>query len=166
MSDHAFKLAVCQIRTELDKAVTMEKARCMVREAAENGANVVVLPEMYNCPYSKEYFKPFADAENGESLEQMSAWARDNGVILVGGTIPEKDGDKLSNSEIMLFSFGVAVIMSILSYRVWHRAVSGDTSVFTRALSNPSFSSSVKKREQLACPSTSIIRTLLFFASS
>lgn len=98
MSDHAFKLAVCQIRTELDKAVTMEKARCMVREAAEDGANVVVLPEMYNCPYSKEYFKPFADAENGESLEQMSAWARDNGVILVGGTIPEKDGDKLYNT--------------------------------------------------------------------
>ena len=98
MSDHAFKLAVCQIRTELDKKVTMDKAERMVREAARNGANVVVLPEMYNCPYSKKYFKPFADAENGESLEQMSAWAKENGVILVGGTIPEKDGDKLYNT--------------------------------------------------------------------
>ena len=26
MSDHAFKLAVCQIRTELDKKLTMDKA--------------------------------------------------------------------------------------------------------------------------------------------
>lgn len=98
MSDHAFKLAVCQIRTELDKKVTMDKAERMVREAAENGANVVVLPEMYNCPYSKKYFQAFADAENGESLERMSAWAKENGVILVGGSIPEKDGGKLYNT--------------------------------------------------------------------
>ena len=98
MSDHAFKLAVCQIRTELDKKVTMDKTERMVCEAAGNGANVVVLPEMYNCPYSKEYFQSFADAENGESLEQMSAWAKENGVILVGGSIPERDGGKLYNT--------------------------------------------------------------------
>ncbi len=98
MSNAAFKLAVCQIKTQLDKALTMEKAESMVREAAQNGANVVVLPEMFNCPYSKEYFKPFADAENGESVESMSRWARENGIILVGGTIPEKDGDKLYNT--------------------------------------------------------------------
>ena len=79
MSDHAFKLAVCQIRTELDKKLTMDKAERMVCEAAGNGANVVVLPEMYNCPYSKKYFQAFADAENGGRVERMSAWAKENG---------------------------------------------------------------------------------------
>ena len=86
MSDHAFKLAVCQIRTELDKKVTMDKAERMVCEAAGNGANVVVLPEMYNCPYSKKYFQAFADAENGGSVERMSAWARENGKLMVSGS--------------------------------------------------------------------------------
>ena len=84
MSDHAFKLAICQIRTELNKQATMDKAEAMVKQAAVNGATVVVLPAMYNCPYSKEYFSSFADAENGESVEQMSAWARENGIILIG----------------------------------------------------------------------------------
>ena len=93
-----FKLAVVQIRTELDKALTMEKAERMIKEAAENGANVVVLPEMYNCPYSGEYFKPFANRENGESIEAMSRWSKENGIILVGGTIPEREGDKLYNT--------------------------------------------------------------------
>lgn len=93
-----FKLAVVQIRTELDKALTMEKAERMVKEAAENGANVVVLPEMYNCPYSNEYFKPFANRENGESVEAMSRWSKENGIILVGGTIPEREGGKLYNT--------------------------------------------------------------------
>ena len=51
--------AVCQLRTETEQAVTMEKAARMVREAAQSGADIVVLPEMFNCPYSKEYFKKY-----------------------------------------------------------------------------------------------------------
>lgn len=93
-----FKLAVIQLRTELDKSVTMEKAERMVREAAEKGAKVVVLPEMFNCPYAQGWFRKSADAENGESVEEMSRWARENGVILIGGTIPEKEEEKLYNT--------------------------------------------------------------------
>ena len=92
------KIAVCQIRTELDKAVTMEKAEKMVKEAADKGADIVVLPEMFNCPYDKKYFKPFAKAENGESVEAMSSWAKEKGIILVGGSIPEPAGDKIYNT--------------------------------------------------------------------
>ncbi len=96
--EQKFKVAVIQIRTETDKAVTMEKAGRMIIEAVQNGANVAVLPEMWNCPYSKKYFHAFAAAENGESREAMSRWAADNGIILVGGSIPEKCGDKLYNT--------------------------------------------------------------------
>lgn len=93
-----FKLAVVQIRTETDKEKTFAKAEKMISEAAENGAELVVLPEMWNCPYSKKYFHAFADSENGESREAMSRWASENGVILVGGSVPEKCGDKLYNT--------------------------------------------------------------------
>ena len=48
-----FKLAVVQIRTETDKEKTFAKAEKMISEAANNGAELVVLPEMWNCPYSK-----------------------------------------------------------------------------------------------------------------
>ena len=92
-----FKLAVVQIRTETD-----DKAERMIGEAANNGAELVVLPEMWNCPYSKKYFHAFADSENGESREAMSRWARENGVILVGGSVPEKCGDKLYNTCFVL----------------------------------------------------------------
>lgn len=93
-----FKLAVIQLRTELDKQLTMDKAERMITEAAQSGAAVTVLPEMWNCPYSKKYFHRFADAENGESREAMSRWALENGVILVGGSIPERVGDRLYNT--------------------------------------------------------------------
>lgn len=93
-----FKIAVCQIRTETEKDVTMAKAEKMIKEAAQNGAEVIALPEMWSCPYSKKYFHSFAEAENGESLEAMSRWARENKVVLIGGSIPEKCGDKLYNT--------------------------------------------------------------------
>lgn len=93
-----FKLAVIQIRTETDKAATMLKAERMIAEAASSGAEIVVLPEMWSCPYSKKCFHAFADAENGGSVAEMSRWARENGVILVGGSVPEKDGDELYNT--------------------------------------------------------------------
>ena len=93
-----FKIAVIQIRTELEKAVTMEKAERMVREAAQNGAKVVVLPEMFNCPYAKGYFLRYADTADSGSVLEMSRWAKENGIILVGGSIPELDGEQLYNT--------------------------------------------------------------------
>ena len=92
------RLAVCQIRTETAKNVTTEKAAAMIKDAADKGANIAVLPEMFNCPYSSRYFRSFAEDENGESLVEMSRWAKKNGIILVGGSVPEKDGDKMYNT--------------------------------------------------------------------
>ena len=92
------RLAVCQIRTETDKNATMEKAAAMIKDAADKGADIAVLPEMFNCPYSSRYFRSFAENENGESLVEMSRWAKKNGIILVGGSVPEKDGDKMYNT--------------------------------------------------------------------
>ena len=100
-----FRLAVCQIRTETDRELTLKKAEAMIKEAAANGAQIVVLPEMWSCPYSKKYFRAFADAENGETVRMMSEWAKECGVYLVGGSIPEKDGEELYNT---CFVFGRA----------------------------------------------------------
>ena len=50
MSENKFRLALCQIRTETDREATMKKAERMVREAAEKSADIVQLPEMFNCP--------------------------------------------------------------------------------------------------------------------
>lgn len=98
MNETELKLAVCQLRTELELRETMNKARRMVAEAAENGANIAVLPEMFNCPYESAHFKKFAALGHEETVKEMSAWAKENKIILVGGSIPEREGDKLYNS--------------------------------------------------------------------
>ena len=92
------KIAICQLRTETDRDETMRKAKAMIYEAAANGADFAVLPEMFNCPYSREYFKKFAGLGHEETVKQLSAWAKDCGMYIVGGSVPETADGKIYNT--------------------------------------------------------------------
>ena len=98
MNRKKFRLGVCQLRTETDYEATMEKAAEMISSAAGSGAEVLVLPEMFSCPYSREYFRVFASRGHEETCRRMSSWARENRVLLIGGSVPEREGDRLYNT--------------------------------------------------------------------
>ena len=71
------------------------------QEAAAAGAQLVVLPEMWNCPYSNDSFPSYAedvDAGASPSADALAAAAADNGVTLVGGSIPERSAGRLYNT--------------------------------------------------------------------
>lgn len=93
-----FRIAVCQLRTELESVQTMEKAAAFVKRAAEGGADFAVLPEMFSCPYSAPYFRRFAAEGHEKAVAEMASWARENGLYLVGGSVPETEGERLYNT--------------------------------------------------------------------
>ena len=97
-----FKLALCQVTGSADKELNRAKASQFIREAAANGAQVISLPEMWNCPYSNDYFRKYAEPEDGESVQMMSDLAKELGIYLIGGSISELDGDRVYNTS---FSF-------------------------------------------------------------
>jgi omega-amidase len=95
----SFKLALCQMTISMDKKQNLATAESMIRRAAENGANVISLPEMFNCPYSNEYFREYAEAENGETVQFLSALSKQLKIILIGGSIPELCENKVYNTS-------------------------------------------------------------------
>lgn len=97
-----FKIALCQIRGSFDKKESMAAAEKAVREAAAGGAQVISLPEMWNCPYSNDYFREYAETSDGETVKFMAGLAEELGVYLIGGSIPELEDDKVYNTS---FSF-------------------------------------------------------------
>ncbi|MBQ9708347.1 MAG: carbon-nitrogen hydrolase family protein [Firmicutes bacterium] len=97
-----FKLALCQLKGSFDKEESRETVRRFVTEAASKGAQVVTLPEMWDCPYSNDYFREYAETEDGETVKFMSDLAKELGIYLIGGSISELDGDKVYNTS---FSF-------------------------------------------------------------
>jgi omega-amidase len=94
-------LALCQLAVGSDKEANWETARSAVKEAAGNGAKLVVLPEMWNCPYSNDSFPVYAEDIDGgasPSADVLSKIAKEHGVTLVGGSIPETSDGKLYNT--------------------------------------------------------------------
>ena len=99
-----FQLAVCQLNVAENKRKNIDRAAEMVRSAADNGARMVVLPEMFNCPYQTKLFPEYAEHfAGGETTSMLREVAREKQIYLVGGSIPEKDGDQVYNSS---FTFG------------------------------------------------------------
>lgn len=98
-----FSIALCQMHVNTDKERNLAKAESMIREAAKKGAQVIALPEMFNCPYSNKYFREFAEDGGGRTVGFLSSLAAELGIYLVGGSIPELDQDNVYNTS---FIFG------------------------------------------------------------
>jgi omega-amidase len=85
------KIGLIQMTVLEDKLTNMKNAIEKIKCLAEEGADLIVLPEMFNCPYNNQYFSRYAEKEGGEAWKGLSNAAKNNRVILVGGTMPEVD---------------------------------------------------------------------------
>lgn len=104
MPGRVFQLALCQMQVVDDKAKNIEHARDMVRRAAAQGSDLVILPEMFNCPYQAKLFPSYAETyPGGETIAMLASTAAEEGICLVGGSIPESEGGRVYNTS---FVFG------------------------------------------------------------
>ena len=87
------KVAMIQMHVEEDKLKNIANASEFVKAAAEQGADIVILPEMFNCPYKTPNFPLYAEEEGGECYHLLSELAKAKGIYLVAGTMPEKDSE-------------------------------------------------------------------------
>lgn len=93
------KLGLVQMKVVDDKGTNIEKALEMIDRAAEGGAELVVLPEMFNCPYDNRFFGSYAEeGASGETLSALRRAAREKRLHIVAGSIPERDGTALFNT--------------------------------------------------------------------
>lgn len=88
---NTIKIATVQSRVYKDKYETIEHIAEMVADGGVAGADIMVLPEMWNCPYIAKLFPEYAEPEQGDSWLAMSTIARKNHIYVVGGSIPEVD---------------------------------------------------------------------------
>lgn len=93
------KIALVQMPVTDQKAQNLEYAAKAVAQCAQNGARVAVLPEMFMCPYTNEYFVRFAEPQGDISWQALSRMAADNNIYVVGGSVPEQAGDRIYNTS-------------------------------------------------------------------
>ncbi len=87
------KVALVQMAVSTDKNDNTVKVEKYIVEAKTKGVDLVVLPEMFNCPYKTENFPVYAEKEKGKQWQELSRIAKENKVFLVAGSIPEIDDE-------------------------------------------------------------------------
>ncbi|KAL8503833.1 hypothetical protein ACS0TY_022526 [Phlomoides rotata] len=98
-----FMIGLLQLKVTADKESNIVHARKAVEAAVKNGAKLVVLPEIWNSPYSNDSFPVYAeDIDAGfdasPSTAMLSEVAQLLNITIIGGSIPERNGDKLYNT--------------------------------------------------------------------
>ena len=93
------RVALIQMPVAAEKAVNIETACEKIRQAHENGAEFAVLPEIFCCPYDNACFRPSSEADGGEAQSALAALAKELGMYIVGGSVPELCDGKLYNTS-------------------------------------------------------------------
>ena len=100
------KIGIIQMGVDNDKFENINAANEHVKECAQQGADIVVLPEIFNGPYSTSKFKDFAEEKGRYTYTALSNMAKHNNIYLVGGSIPEIEGDKIYNTSFIFDNEG------------------------------------------------------------
>jgi len=97
------RAAVVQLNSTADKARNLATAERLVREAAADGAALVALPEKWNLLADGAALLAGAEPLDGPSLEAARAWARELGIHLLAGSVPElAGGGKAFNTSVLI----------------------------------------------------------------
>ncbi|MEA4957956.1 Deaminated glutathione amidase [bioreactor metagenome] len=94
------KIALCQMNVIDNKEKNITKAISMIKNAKKEGADIAILPEMFNCPYDNEKFKEYAEfVEDSYTLKSIADISKNNNIYVLAGSIPEKKIINETNEE-------------------------------------------------------------------
>ncbi|MCD8104187.1 MAG: carbon-nitrogen hydrolase family protein, partial [Lachnospiraceae bacterium] len=92
------RTALIQMRIQKENERNIRTACSLVREAAGHDTDLVMLPEMFSCPYETNVFRAYAQPDGGENWKALSAIAREKKIYLAAGSMPELASGNVYNT--------------------------------------------------------------------
>jgi len=107
------KVSAIQMSMSKDKTSNISKAEKLVRESAKNGAQIILLPELFSGLYfckdmDEKYFSWAKQRENNELIEQFSKIAKELNVVILVSYF-EKAKENHFNSLVVINSDGTVM---------------------------------------------------------
>ncbi|MBE4221105.1 N-carbamoylputrescine amidase [Vibrio parahaemolyticus] len=107
------KFAALQLTKSWDLEENLAKAKKAIREAAQNGANVILPQELFAAPYfckkqEAKYFELAEETANSHLIQEISALAKELGVVIPVSYF-EKAGNTFFNSLVMIDADGTVL---------------------------------------------------------
>ena len=87
------KFAALQMPVKDSKDENLETVGRYLEQLKDEKPDFVILPEMFCCPYQTSNFPKYAEKEGGAVWQELSKYAREYSIYLIGGSMPEKDDE-------------------------------------------------------------------------
>lgn len=92
------KIALIQMSCSTNKSDNISKAGQLITEAADKGAKIICLPELFSTLYFSQHlnseFFELAETIPGPTIEKMSRLAKEKGILLIV-PIFEEEGTRI-----------------------------------------------------------------------
>lgn len=85
------RVANIQMNVTDDKTENFKTVEKYLEVVSKENVDVVLLPEMFNCPYQTVNFPIYAEKEGDLSWQKCSLLAKKYNIYLAAGSMPEKD---------------------------------------------------------------------------
>ena len=95
------KIGLCQMNTQDKKSKNVEAAEAAIDRLASQGADLVVLPEMFHFLGPDEEKPVNAEPIPGPTIDRLQKKAKEKKIFLHCGSILEKDGNKIYNATVV-----------------------------------------------------------------
>jgi len=100
------KVAAIQMSMSEDKAANVAKAKRLTREAAQNGANIILLPELFEGLYfckdmDEKYFSWASPLKNNRLIAEFQALSRELGVVLLVSYFERADSEYFNSLVVI-----------------------------------------------------------------
>ncbi|MFI3313072.1 MAG: carbon-nitrogen hydrolase family protein [Eubacteriales bacterium] len=93
------EIAMVQMMVTADQWRNLEAAESYVAQAKRQGADLVVLPEMFVCPYDTACFPQYAQKQGDTVWIALQTMAKAHNIHLIGGSVPELEDGKVYNTS-------------------------------------------------------------------
>src|SRR6056297_4218927 len=99
---NSMKIAQIQMKVYPDKEKNIKEVEKFLQEIKKENPDIVVLPEMFNCPYDKSLFQEYSEKQGGKTWSKLSELAKKYNIYLFAGSIPEKteEGEVYNTSYV------------------------------------------------------------------
>lgn len=96
--DH-IRLALFQTRVLSSVEDNLDQLADWLENRLEPGTDLVLLPEIFVCPYKSSGFPIYAEAKGGRTYQRLAALAQQHGIWLCAGSVPERADGKVYNTS-------------------------------------------------------------------
>jgi N-carbamoylputrescine amidase len=107
---NTFTLGLVQMRCQPDSEANLNQALASIREAAERGAQIICLPELFRTPYFCQREDPslfdLAEPIPGPSTDRLAQAARATGTVVVASLFERRTAGVYHNTAVLLDADG------------------------------------------------------------